>query len=99
MVDDESGVAVTVYQRRDCIEIAAAREVYREVVPNRCARDAIDAGVARLEPHFLFHHDAYTDRAGVFFQSAMTSATSESSGSTGFTRAKPPGWARCTSTA
>src|SRR5262249_698927 len=33
---------------------------------------------------------------GVFFQSAMTSATA---GSTGFTRANRPGWACCTSTA
>src|SRR5271166_756963 len=36
---------------------------------------------------------------GVFFQSAMTSATAGSSGSTGLTMANRPGWACCTSTA
>src|ERR1700722_1725722 len=36
---------------------------------------------------------------GVFFQSAMTSATPGSSGSTGLTIANRSGWARCTSTA
>jgi hypothetical protein len=36
---------------------------------------------------------------GVLFQSAMTSATAGSSGSTGFTMASRPGCARCTSTA
>ncbi len=36
---------------------------------------------------------------GVFFQSATTSATAGSSGSTGLTMASRPGCARCTSTA
>ena len=36
---------------------------------------------------------------GVFFQSAMTSATTGSSGSTGLTMANRSGWACCTSTA
>jgi hypothetical protein len=36
---------------------------------------------------------------GVYLQSAMTSPTARSSGSTGLTIAKRPGWARCTSTA
>ena len=36
---------------------------------------------------------------GVFFHSAMTSATAGLSGSTGLTSASRPGWARCTSTA
>jgi hypothetical protein len=36
---------------------------------------------------------------GVFFQSAMTSATAGSCGLTGLTRANLSGWARCTETA
>ncbi len=63
MVDDESRVGVTVDQRRNPVEVAGARQIDREVVPNGCARDAVDARVARVAPHFLPHHDAYADRA------------------------------------
>ena len=86
-------------ERSARVQVAPAQDVDRKVVANGGAQDPVEARVVRLAPGLFRQHDAIPTVPGVFFQSATTSATAGSSGSTGLTMASRPGWARCTSTA
>src|SRR6202035_1213693 len=94
MINDEARLGMAIDQRGAFVQIVPAQKVDRKVVADGGARDPV---AARL---FSFVSMMRMPTVpGVFFQSATTSATAGSSGSTGFTMANRPGWARCTSTA
>ena len=94
MVDDEPRVGVAVDQRRARIDVAPEQDVDREIVFDGRAQDAVEPRIVRRALRLFRQDDADADRAGIFFQSAMTSATAGSSGLTGLTRANLSGWAR-----
>ena len=100
MVDDEARVGMAIDQRGAGVQIAPAQDVDRKIVTNGRAQDPVEAGIVRRAPALPSVSMMRMPTApGVFFQSATTSATAGSSGSTGLTMANRSGWARCTSTA
>jgi len=94
MVDDEPRVGAAVDQRRARVHVAPEWDVDREIVFNGRAQNAVEPRIVRRALRLFRQDDADADRAGIFFQSAMTSATAGSSGLTGLTRANLSGWAR-----
>ena len=100
VVDDEARVGMAVDQRRARVQVAPEQDVDRKVVLDGRARDPVEARVVRARASRSFVSMMRMPTApGVFFHSAMTSATAGSSGSTGLTMANRPGCSRCTSTA
>src|SRR6516162_7285970 len=99
MVDDEARIRVTVDQRRARIDVAPAQYVDGKscFTAARKMRSRPGSFGSRFASFVIMTR--MPTAPGVCFQSAMTSPTAGSSGSTGLTIANRPGWARCTSTA
>jgi hypothetical protein len=75
MVDHDGCARVARRQLSRLRQAAPAQKVHRQPVPRRGGQHAVEAGIGGVLGHAARHHDADGDRPGVFFHSAIVSAT------------------------
>ena len=80
MINDEAHVGVAVDQRGARVDIPPEQDVDREIVAYGRAQDLVDAGSSGSRFASSVKMMRMPTVPGVFFQSAMTSATAGSSG-------------------